>query len=145
MVKHNRENPNGSGVESITISYQREEAEDEAKSLHDEMCRRLRIRISPLKEIPISAARLGGAEILVAIVLSTIAKTALDAILIYLEEHFQRRHKKNDIINVQIIIKRDDTDIGKRFPFRLTDVKPLALKVLFKTIREFISRVAKEA
>lgn len=145
MDKRNNKDSNDLMVESIKISYLGVDAEDEAKSLRDELCKQLHLQINPPAEIPARIVRLGVAEILITIILTTIAKTTLEAILDHLEEYFQSRYKKTDNINIQIVIKQDDTDIGKHYPFRLAEAKPIALKALFSTIRELVQKIVKTA
>ncbi len=139
------DNQGGLIEKPLTITYSGIEIKKGAESLCDDLHEKFRVEINSPIETPRHIARLGAAEIIITIFLTSIVKTTLDAVLKYLEEYYTNQQEKSDkTVNIQIIIKRDKSDSGRRFPFRLSKAKPTLLKIVFNTIREFISRLEKE-
>lgn len=113
MDKYNRENPNNLRAEFIKISYQGVNAEEEARILQDELYKQLHLKINPPTEIPDRIARLGVAEVIITIILAPIVQYAVNSILDTLQDFFRKKRPCKG----QIIIKLDENDLGKRFPF----------------------------
>lgn len=116
MDEYNKNNSNDLTIESIRISYQGVEGENEVRSLSEEIYQRLHLKINPPTKITDRIVRLGVSEILITIILTAIAKDMWDRILNLLQEHFQNQEKIR-ANKGQIIIKLNDSDTGKRFPF----------------------------
>jgi len=144
MDKKNNKNLKNETISPVIISYQGVDTIGEATNLQNELCNKFSIKIDPPEEIPLSGARLGIGEIFITVVLAATVKTTVDSILNYLEKYYQKKQEEFDnIINIQIIIKKNNIDNGKRFPFHINKAKPMLLKLVFNTIREFISKIMK--
>jgi class 3 adenylate cyclase len=137
MDKYNRENPDDLRIESIKIFYQGFDAEEEAKSIYDDMYQRLHLNIHPPIATHDRIPKLGVAEVLLIIILAPIAQYAVNSILDSLRKRI-RRPWKGQII---IVIKLDELDPGKRFPFNPLYAKEADWDEFFKAISKHIKGI----
>jgi hypothetical protein len=118
-------------AEPIKIFYQGRDAEAEAKSVYDDILQQFHIEISPPRKILSRSATLGIEELIITVILAKMTEITLEAIWDYLKKWFQNRHNEvnnNITLNVQIVLKKDNSDIGKRFPFQIKKGKPIDLE-----------------
>lgn len=138
MDKTRMKSPSDLEIESIKISYQNVEAEDEAKSLHDEIHKQLGLITSPPTRIPDRIAGLGVAEILITITLAPFVQYAVNFVLNALRDFLRKRKPCNG----QIVIKLDYGDLGKRFPFR---IGVTVWEGLFESVQKHVSNAKKKS
>ncbi|MFX0198575.1 MAG: hypothetical protein ACFFCW_20840 [Candidatus Hodarchaeota archaeon] len=140
MDSRNSEYLNNLKVESIRISYQGIRAGKQAASLHDKMYKQINLKINPPERIPDKIAKLGVAEILITITLAPIFHYAITSIIKVLRDFI--RDRKNKSCKGQIIIKVDDSDLGRRFPFSTREIN---LEEFFMIIDEYIKDLRKKS
>ena len=117
-------------VESIKISYTDKEGRNTAKSIHDELYKQLHLKTEAPQKIPTTIAKLGISEILITIILTSIAKDIWDAVL-----NLLRGVSEAKVLKVgEVYIKVDDNDPGKRFRFHKDTSWGKFLKIIQKYI-----------
>jgi len=123
----------------INISYIGTDGENEARLFCDYLNQQALIKTNPPVKISTMGAELGVSEMLITIFLTTIVENTLEAIIDYLKKYFRKRqedssHININTLNIQIIIKQDDADIGKRYPMKITSKKTPDLEKFFGDI-----------
>jgi|GEM_PF-3599937 len=123
--------PNDLMLRCIKISYRGSSGGNEAERLHETINRRLRLVTEPPRRISGRTARLGGVELIIIIVLAPIVQYGITMLLDALRDSLRNRRGK--AFEGQIIIRLDENDPGKRFPFQTRGVD---WDELFKAINE---------
>ena len=130
-----------SNNKTISLSYRGRTAKTEAQSLQSSLVQNVPNCSCQLQELPAKGQNLGLSEVAIYLVLSSLGKAVLQTTVDHLEEYFEQRAEDSEPMDVQIVVKEDEVDIGKRFPFRLSNLKKFGFKAFFKTIREFIEKI----
>ena len=127
----------------IKISYRGNVALNEAHLYHRDLEKFLNKKIS--KPLPVyeSDASLGFNEIFLTIILASIGKAVALTLLDYIEKKILEKDTTEKEVELcyQIIIKRNLSDTGKRFPFSIKKLKNNALISLFHKIREEVAKL----
>jgi len=126
---------------AITLSYRGETAKAEVESLQVALAQSLPNCSCQLKELPEDGQNLGLPEVAIYLVLSILGKAVLQTTVDHLEEYFEQKVEDSEPIDMQIVVKKDESEYGKRFPFRLNSMKKLGVKAFFKSIRGFIAKI----
>jgi hypothetical protein len=124
---------------SIKIQFKDEAAQTCANRLRDDLCQNLHLKINPPEKIPERKAKLGteNGDIIVSIILAHFIHSTVIALLGRLRDFFKTW--KADFPRGQLIVKPNENDIGKYFPFiRETDMD--ALYDLIKMYTETVIR-----
>lgn len=132
MGKQKNTNTNELIIESIKISYPDNESRSSANSMHNELYKQLHLKTEPPKKISAAIARLGVSEILITIILTSIAKDLWIRVLDLLKKTSESQIVKGGGIH----IKFDDNDPGKRFPFHKDTNWEKFLRVIEKYINQ---------
>ncbi len=127
----------------IEISYRGNLALDEAHLYHQDLEKFLNKQLT--KPLPVYErdASLGFNEIFLTIILVSIGKAVALTLLEYIEKKILEKDntEQEADLRFQIIIKRNLSDTGKRFPFSLKKLKNNALISLFHKIREEVAKL----
>jgi class 3 adenylate cyclase len=128
--------PNELLIESIKISYTDNEGGRTAKCIHNELYEQLHLKTTPPSKIPTTIAQLGMSEILITIILTSIAKDIYDAVLNYLRAASEAQVLKAG----EVHIKFDHNDPGRRFRFHKETGWEKFLKIIQKYINQRYKR-----
>jgi len=140
MDEHCRRNSNDLILKCVRISFWGSHGEDEATHLWETIRHRLQLAIERPRSIPERTARLGGAELVILIILAPIFQYGITMLLDTIRDFLQKR--KGRIFKGQIIIKLDARDPGVRFPFETEGTK---WDELFRVIGEDTKKVRGES
>lgn len=136
MDKHDKNNSNELTIESVRISYLGVIAKDDAQFLYEKLHKQQGFKIPSPIEIPSRIAELGVPEVLVTIILTSMAKDIWNIILNLLKNYTQEKK-----LYGQVIIKQDENDLGRRFPYH----KETNWGVFFKAIDKYINERERES
>lgn len=133
MDNYHKKNSNDLTIESIKISYEGVDTQEKAWSLHSELCKKLQLKINPPTEIPSRIAGLGVSDILITIIHGVITHEVWHNIRMPLLRIIQRVLKG---MRGQIIVRGDDCNPGRSFPFEKDTIWEKLLDHIEKYINE---------
>jgi len=127
----------------VEILYQGDNAQENAQLYHQELEKFLKQPITLPSPISKGEAALGINEIIIAITLASLGKALVLSLLEFIENKISENNESEEVVELrfQLIIKKNPSDSGKRYPFQLKKIKNNVLATIFSKIRNEILKL----